>query len=312
METTTQNNARPYLVLLLGIASVSLAAIFIKLAQQGGVPSLVISVMRLGIASLLLTPLALRKHLPDIRALNRNDFLLVLLSGVFLAIHFASWVSSLQYTTVLISVVLVTTTPIWVGLLEVFFLKAALTSSILIGMVIALAGGVMIALGGDIGQAGSNPVLGGILALVGAWAVAVYLIIGRKIRATLPLIPYIWLVYGSASLILLVVIALNHLPLTGYSTESYLWLVAMAVFPQLLGHSSFNYVLAYLPATYVSLATQLEPIGSAIAAFIIFHERPGALQLLGSLAILIGVALATLRPQREEVAKQEAELQALE
>jgi drug/metabolite transporter (DMT)-like permease len=286
-----------YLVLALGVAATSMGAIFIRLAQAELMPSLVIAAGRLTIAALLLMPVALWNpvYLAQLRRLSGRDRLLIVVSGIFLAIHFASWVTSLEYTTVLISLVLVTTSPIWVALLEVFFLRARLSQMIIAGLVIALMGGVIIGFSGE-GAAtdGGSPLIGGGLSTIGAMAFAVYMVIGRKLRPYLALTPYIWAVYGIAALLLLGVLAITATPVTGYSLPAYGWVVAVALVPQLIGHSSLNYALAYLPATYISLATQLEPLLSALVAFFIFAEMPGVLQVVGGLVIMVGVALATI------------------
>jgi drug/metabolite transporter (DMT)-like permease len=290
---------RAYGILLLGVISVAMAAIFIRLAQAENVPSLVIGSARLLIAAALLTPITLRRYRKNLRELARADAILLLVSGTFLAIHFAGWVSSLEYTSVLVSGVLVTTTPIWVGILEILILKMRLSRGFVIGLAIAIGGGLLIALTGVESAARSDdPLLGGALSLLGAVTVAVYLIIGRKLRPRLPLVPYIWSVYSIAALILGAVALVSGMTFTGYSTNAYLWLLALGIFPQLIGHSSFNYALAYLPATYISLATQVEPIGSALFAFLIFAEIPQPLQVVGSAVILIGVSIATLAPLR--------------
>jgi drug/metabolite transporter (DMT)-like permease len=301
--TTAPSSAVPlraYGILLLGVISVAMAAIFIRLAQAENVPSLVIGSARLLIAAALLTPITLRRYRKHLRQLARADAILLLVSGTFLAIHFAGWVSSLEYTSVLVSGVLVTTTPIWVGILEVLILKMRLSRGFVIGLAIAISGGLLIALTGVESAARSDdPLLGGALSLLGAITVAVYLIIGRKLRPRLPLVPYIWSVYSIAALILGAVALVSGMTFTGYSTNAYLWLLALGIFPQLIGHSSFNYALAYLPATYISLATQVEPIGSALFAFLIFAEIPQPLQVVGSAVILIGVSIATLAPLRK-------------
>lgn len=297
-ETQTLKTAswHTYAILAGGVLAVSLSAIFIRLAQAESVPSLLIAAARLGLAALILTPLTLRRHLPDIQRLTRADLLLISVAGLFLALHFILWITSLEYTTVLVSVVLVTTTPLWSAILEAVFLRARLSQKTLAGLLIAICGGVIISLGGgdEVIQLGSDPLLGGLLALSAAVAVAAYLVIGRKIRAKLPLFPYTWLVYGSAALFACAIVALTSTPITGYSAQGYLWMVVVAIFPQLIGHTTFNYALEYLSATYVGIATQTEPIGSAIMAFIVFQERPEEAQILGSFVILAGVILASL------------------
>lgn len=282
-----------WLVLLAGIAAVSFASIFIRYAQAEGIPSLVIAAGRLVVASLVLLPVIITRHRADIARLASRDWLLIGVSGFFLAIHFATWVTSLEYTAVLISVVLVTSGPIWVALLEAIFLKARIGQWVIIGIAVAVLGGIIIGIPGGEGAALDNTTLiGGALALVGAITVSVYVVIGRDLRPRVSVLPYIWLVYSVAALFLLIVVFLTQTPVIGYSAQGYLWILVMGLVPQLIGHSSFNYALGYLPATLVSIATQVEPIGSAIAAFLLFSEVPTWAQLAGSLVLVIGVGIA--------------------
>lgn len=300
---------RAYAVLAMGLIAVSMAAIFIRLALAEGVPALVIADSRLVIATIVLTPITLRRYRAHLRALSRSDMILLLISGIFLAIHFGGWVSSLQYANVLISGVIVTTTPIWAGLLEVTFLKTRLNRYIVLGLFVALVGGTIIAFSGqgapsdaeivDASADSASTLTGAGLALIGAITLSVYMVIGRKMRSTLPLVPYIWVVYGIAAICLLLVVLFSGLSITGYSTDGYLWMLALGLIPQLIGHSSLNYVLGYLPATLVSIATQLEPLSSAAMAFILLSERPTELQLFGSFVILIGVTLTMVRPPQK-------------
>ena len=199
----------------------------------------------------------------------------------------------------LISTVLVTTSPLWVALFEVIFLRAHLRRGVIVGLATAFIGGVVIGLvGGDTSATGSAPLLGGALALAGAVAFACYLVIGRSVRDKLPLIPYIWMVYGFGGLLLLVVITFSKLPIVGYSANAYLIILLIALIPQMIGHSSFNYAVRFVSATYVGIATQMEPLGSAIAAFFLFQEIPSPLQIVGSAAILVGVIIATIAQER--------------
>lgn len=288
-------------VIIIGIFAISSSSIFIRYAQGEGVPSLLIGATRLTIAALLLTPFVLYRYRAALATLTRQDWGLALTSGLFLALHFATWVTSLEYTSVLISTVIVTTSPIWVALLEFIFLRTKLSPPVMLGLAIAIAGGLVIGLSGgaDIEGAKTNHLLGGALALAGSISVAIYFVVGRKLRAKMPVIPYIWLVYGCAGVILIGVVALNGIPIVGYSPSAYLWLVAVAVLPQLIGHSSLNYAIGYLPATIVSIITQTEPIGSAMLALLLFSEVPTAVQIVGSAVILGGVTLATLAPARK-------------
>ena len=289
-----------YLGIATAVVSASAAAILIRLALQESMSPVFIAGARLFIAALLLTPLTLTRYWDDIKGLGGRELLLAAASGAFLALHFAVWVSALQYTTVLVSVVIVSSGPIWVALMEVIFLRIRLSRAVTIGLLIALAGGVFIGLPlGEPAAAmqtdfdGSATLAGAFLSWIGALAVSAYLLIGRKLRASLPVIPYIWLVYGIAALIMLVAVLATAAPVWGFRLEGYVILLVMGLVPQLLGHSSMNYILKYFPATLVSMFSQLEPVGSALLALIFFRELPPPQQIVGSGVIIAGVLLAS-------------------
>ncbi|MCY3573579.1 MAG: DMT family transporter [Chloroflexi bacterium] len=290
---------RAYAVIVLAVIATSSAAILIRYALAEDMPPLLIAGARLAVATLALTPLALGRHRERIASLSRREITLIIISGLCLAAHFTAWVSSLQYTTVLVSVVIVSTGPIWVAFLEVVFLRIRLSRLVVAGLLVALAGGALIGIPLDGGGASlaeaelSATITGAILAWLGALTVSVYMLIGRVLRAQLPVIPYVWLVYGTASIAAALVMLLSGTPLLGFRAEGYLILLAMGLVPQLLGHSSLNYLLEYFPAALVSMFSQLEPIGSAVLALFLFRELPPQQQIIGSLLILVGVVLAS-------------------
>ena len=297
--TKTQTPPRVYAFLFTGVLAASFAAIFIRFAQDEGVPSTFIAAGRLALSALILTPFALRSHRPELAGLTRSDLLLAAASGLILAIHFATWIASLQYTSVLISVVLVGTSPLWSALFEVIFLHAHLRRAVVIGLLIAFGGGLLIGLAGGSSALSADSILGGGLSLAGAVAFAIYLVIGRKLRSKLSLMPYIWLVYSFAAIFLLLLVVETGTSIMGYTPKGYLMIMLLALVPQLIGHTSFNFSLRYFSATFVGIATQMEPIGSGLAAYFIFHEVPLALQILGSAAVLGGVILASLGQNQE-------------
>jgi drug/metabolite transporter (DMT)-like permease len=298
----------PVLVLALGILAVSAASIFIRFAQREA-NSLVISAWRLALATLVLAPFVLTQRREELRGLKRSDLGLALLSGIFLAVHFAAWISSLAYTSVASSVVLVSTAPLWVALLSPLALKEPLARPVLVGMLLALAGGVIVSVSDTCGWGAGGltcPPLsefvrgrafwGDLLALTGAWAVAGYLIIGRRLRVRVSLLSYIFVVYGMAALVMLVVVLAAGLPFIGFSPVTYLMLLGLALIPQLLGHTTYNYALAYLSAAYVSVAALGEPVGSSILAYFLLGETPGVLKLIGAVLILAGIYIASRNP----------------
>lgn len=283
-----------YLFLLAGVAATSMAAIFIRLAQLDGAPSLLIAVGRLTLSALLISPVVLRRHRGALANLTRTDLLLALASGAFLALHFVLWITSLELTSVLISVVFVTSGPLWVALMEVVFLRARLSRLAVFGLMLATGGGILIGLSGSGDtQPGPQPLLGALMALGGAITVAAYFVIGRKLRARIELLPYIWLVYGIAALLLIALALLTGTSASGMPGSAWMWIALTSLLPQLIGHTSFNYALRYMSATYVSIAAQLEPILSAVAAMVLLGQIPTLLQGVGSALILSGVVTAS-------------------
>lgn len=287
-----------------GILAVSTSSIFIRFAQQDA-PSLVVAAYRLTLASLILAPLALTRYRSELRALTRNEMLLGLLSGFFLALHFATWISSLEYTTIASSVVLVTTTPLWVALLSPLILHEPNGKTVLVGMLLALAGGTVVAVSDSCTwQNGlicpplstfvrETAFFGDFLALCGAWMAAGYIMIGRRLRGKMSLIPYIFLVYSMAAVVLIIILAISGEHAFGYQPLTYAWLLLLALVPQLIGHSTFNWALRYLPASLVSITLLGEPIGSTILAFIILKEAPTFLKITGAILILAGIYIAS-------------------
>jgi drug/metabolite transporter (DMT)-like permease len=301
----------PLIAILFGILAVSTASIFIRFAQAE-VPSLVIAAWRLTIASIILVPIAVTKNKKELLGLSRQGLILALLSGFFLALHFATWITSLQYTTVASSVVLVSTIPLWVALLSPFTIKEPIRRAVIIGLIFALLGVMIVAVSDTctITTSGlSCPNLtdfmqgraffGDILALCGAIAGAGYLLIGRKLRANMSLVSYISLVYGMAAIVLIIIMLAAGLSPFGYSPQSYLWLILLAIIPQLIGHSTFNWALGYLSAAIVSITLLGEPIGSTILAYIILQEKPTLIKLIGGGLILVGIYNAS-RSEREK------------
>jgi len=285
-----ENDVRPYLGVGFGVIIVSTAAILIRLAQAE-VHSLVVAAWRLALATLILTPFALVKIRSELLTLTRREWGSLGLSGLLLAVHFATWITSLAYTSVAASVVLVWTNPIFVGLASHLFLGERLKRGMVIALVVAITGSVIIGLG-DLGE-GTHRLFGDVLAVMGAIAGAGYFLIGRRLRARLSLLGYVYPVYGTAALILIAVLLVSGLPRVPQHSETWLWLTLMALGPQILGHSSLNWALRYLSATYVTLATLGEPIGSTLLAWWLLDERPTIWGVVGGLLILSGIIVAS-------------------
>lgn len=295
----------PQIAFVFAILAVSTASIFIRYAQREA-PSLVIAAFRLTIASLVLAPVVMARYRQDVVGLEGRQLRFALLSGFFLAIHFATWISSLEFTSVASSVVLVSTVPLWVAILSPLTIQERVRRMVFMGMLLAFCGGVIIGVS-DVcvwsSSALSCPPLaefvrgkafiGDLLALVGALAAAGYFLLGRSLRARMSLVSYIFIVYGVAAFVLVVMVGVWGYPLMGYTPATYGWFLLLALLPQLIGHSTYNWALGYLSAAYVSIALLGEPIGSAILAYFLLDETPSVLKAFGAILILVGIFLAS-------------------
>lgn len=292
MTSPRETSVTPYLGLSVGVVAVSFAAIFIRWADA---PALAVAAYRLTIATLILSPIVWFTARDELRALTRRDVRLALLSGAFLGLHFALWISSLDHTSVASSVVFVSTSPLWVGLAAHFFTNERLTGRMIMGIAVAVVGGIVIGYG-DMGL-GSSELWGDLLAILGAVTVAGYLLIGRDLRPKVSLITYIFLTYGAAAVELLIIAVVTRQPFRGYTPNTYLMFLLLAVVPQLLGHSSFNWALRYLTATYVAVTVMGEPVGSTLLAWLLLDEPPTVLKVAGGALILAGIWVATREEQ---------------
>ena len=266
-----------------GVLAVSAAAIFIRLAEA---PAVAVAFWRcaLGAAVLLPPAVARRERFPKGRELYVG-----VASGVALGAHFGFWISSLDYTSVAASVVLVSTQPVFVAILAYLLFGERTSLVSFAGILVALAGTAVIA--GD-GSVGSAALLGNALALVGAVTVAVYVMIGRSSRmGGIGVLPYSIVVYSAAALTLLVAALLFDARLWGYSGETWFWLWAITLGPQIMGHTLFNWALRYVEASIISGTILAEPVVSALLAWLVLSEKPGALTILGGTVVLAGLFL---------------------
>lgn len=277
----------PYFALVIGVFAVSTGAIFARLADA---PALVIAAYRLGLASLILAPLAWFKARHEIAALSKQDLKLAVISGFFLAMHFATWISSLDYTSVANSVVLVNTNPMWVGLLTPFIVKERVRRATVISIIISVIGGIIIGYG-DFATEG-KALLGDALALIGSICAAIYLLLGRNLRRKLSLLPYIFICYGSAAVILWIIVLCLGLPLSGFSPTTIYAFWGMALISQLTGHTSYNWALKWFSAGLIAVSLLGEPIGATILAYIIFNEGLTAYKVIGGIFILTAIYIA--------------------
>ena len=273
--------------LALGVLSVSWAAILVRLADA---PALAIAAWRLVLAGAAALAFALLRRRAELRALDGRAYSLLAGAGLALALHFATWISSLRLTSVASSVALVTTQPVWVALLSRALLRERIAPRVAGGIALAVLGGVAMA-GGDVAT-GPRALAGDALALAGAIAAALYFVAGRRVRARLSAGAYVGVVYPVAALGLLALAIGAGTQLTGFGARTWTALALLALVPQLLGHSLLNWSLRWLSGTFVAVTIVAEPVMSIVLAIPVLGERPSSTQVVGGLLLLAGVALA--------------------
>ena len=291
---------RPIVVMGFALFAASFAAVMIRLTQNAGMPSFLIATLRMLLASLVLLPIIWARYRHELSQLTRAQWLWAIFAGFWLGLHFLAIMVSLEHITVLIHQVIIGTGPLWVALLETTFLKEQLNKWVWIGLSLAIVGGMVIAFAGATGNnqtapEGANPVFGMFLGILGAIAASIYLTVGRKVRPSVSVLPYVWIVYLFGGLTALVAVIITQTPILGHPSESYFWVVVLTLFPHLVGHTGFNYAVGYAPATLVSLSGQIVVVSAGFVAFLLFGELPLPLEVVGSVIIICGVMLAILK-----------------
>ena len=293
--THRSRSRRPtQLLVVLGVAAVSTAAVLVRLADA---PALALAFWRNALGAAVLIPFALWRGRP----LEPGQWRPLLAAGAVLAVHFALFIGSLSFTTVASSVVLVSASPVVVGLLSAVRRIDAPSGRKWVGIVVGMLGTVVVALADQQSSAAPAPLLGNMMALGGAAAVALYWVIGRELRRTMPVAVYSGAVYGVAAAALFMACLITSTPLgIGASWPATTWwaIAGLAVGPQLLGHTVFNAVLARVSAAGIALGTLMEPIGSAALAALLLGEFPTSGFYLGAPLVMFGVWLGLTGEQR--------------
>ena len=284
------------IILTVGIIGISSAAIFIRLCQQQIVEvtigfSLFIAASRLIITGIILTPtygsLLTINHKNQGTAYSFG-------AGICLACHFATWITSLNFTSVAASVSLVTTNPLWVALLSWWFCQQKISRKTIVGIMIAITGSILIAFAGGNTHFGSNPLFGAILALLGAWFASGYILLGKVAQEKgLTTRQYVTIAYMTAAVCLFPLPLISGTSYLDYPIAVYLYLILMAIVSQIIGHTSLNWCLRHFSPTTISLLILLEPVISSLLAWWLFAEIPPILVIVGAMILLTGVLIST-------------------
>ncbi len=276
----------PYIPIIIGVISVSLSAIFVKLAQaEAGV----IAFYRMLFSVLIMAPLFLGKYTKELTKLSRRDWLFSSIAGIFLAFHFILWFESLNYTSVASSTVLVTLQPLFAFVGTYFFFKETLTMKTIMAGAIAIVGSILISWG-DFKVSGTA-FYGDILALIACALVTAYFLLGQDVRKRLSLMTYTMIVYVVSTITLFIYVLIKGESLAPQTSMDWLWFLLLALVPNFLGHTLFNWSIKYVSTNVVSIAILFEPVGAAILAWFIFKEYLIVTQIIGGVIVLTGILL---------------------
>lgn len=273
----------PGALLALGVGAASFSPILLRLAE--GAEPLALSFWRCLAGTVLLLPFARRQ----MRSLSLTSVAVCAISGAFLALHFASWITSLELTTVASSVLLVSTTPIFVALVAPIVVKERLAVAGWAGIIIAMIGTGLLT-GVDTGGASLS---GNLLALLGGATAGGYVLAGRSARQSVGIFAYAVVTYGVAACVLLAACLGRGVALAGYDAGTWWAIAAVVIGPQLLGHTVINLVLSQIDATTVSVSLMAEPVVATVLAALIFDEIPSLLIYPAAAAIFWGIYLVS-------------------
>jgi drug/metabolite transporter (DMT)-like permease len=289
---------KAYIALFISIISVSFAAIFITtlLNIYPEIDPLSIAFYRLFFTALLVMPFVLfnSKIRQEITNIPRSDFLIMIVIGIILAAHFALWITSLKFTSVASSVILVTAHPILVGPISHYFFKERLTIINTIGIFISVSG-VFILISGNygLGSFTLDSFEGNILAMLGGVAAGLYILGGRKIRKTVSVASYAFIVYSIGTIGLFVICLFYNAPLKNISLDAYIIIFLMAIVAGIFGHTLYNWSLRHIRASIASVVLLGEPLGSTLLAFALpwIQQTPSNYTIVGGAIILTGIYL---------------------
>ena len=291
-----RSNMKPYVALIIGVISVSTSAIFVKLTSA---PSGVIAFYRLFFSVLLMLPVFLLRYVSELKFITKQDWIKSSISGVFLAFHFILWFESLNFTSVACSTVLVTLQPLFAFIGTYILFKERLSKKAILCGITAVIGSVVISWG-DFAISG-NALIGDMLALIACALITVYLLFGQTVRQRLSLITYTFVVYSISSITLLIYVLLMDEPLVGYDLSNWMFFILLAIIPNLLGHTLFNWSLKWLSTSIISIAILFEPVGATILAYLILNETIYWSQTIGGLIVITGIIFFLITEKKRTI-----------
>jgi drug/metabolite transporter (DMT)-like permease len=287
------SRSRVYPAMAGAVTAIAFSSVFVRELETHGVPAVVVAFYRVALAALLLAPFTLWLKRKELIAMRRGEYALLLAAGMCLAVHFGAWIASLEYIPIAASVVLVDSHPILVAIASYFVLGEALAPRSLAGAILGMIGTIVICKDGFWGM--RSDLVGDGLALLGALAMAGYLLAGRKIRNHVSLLGYATPVYLACSLFLLMWAGVSGSRVWPYGRVEWILFGALAIVPTIMGHTLLNWAIRHVPATGISISLLGEPVVAAALAFFFLGQKPSTATLIGSTLVLAGIYLTLTR-----------------
>lgn len=286
MTKSMKPKIHPYIPIAIGVIAVALSAIFVKMTTAD---SGVVAFYRMLFSVLLMAPIFFLRYVHELKLLTKRDWIFSCIAGLFLALHFVFWFESLNYTSVASSTVLVTLQPIFAFVGTYFLFKEKITMQAFLSATLAITGSFIISWGDF--QIGGSALFGDILALLGCAFITIYLLFGQDVRRRLSLMTYTFIVYSVSTVALFFYVLFKGASFGPYPSNEWMWFFLLALIPNFLGHTLFNWAVKYVSTNVISVAILFEPVGASILAYYIFKETLTTSQIAGGIVVIAGILL---------------------
>ena len=299
---------------ILFVALIAVSSAGVVLQSMSEVPPLLRASWRMqGTALVLLPGFIFQYSRLGKGTVNSRDWSIMLVSSVFLGVHFGPWVWSLDHTSLIHSLLFVSIHPIVLVLLMPL-IGVAVRRGHVLGVVIGVAGALLSL--GDIESGGEVTMAGDAAAFLGAVTVVGYLLAGRHLRSErqIPIFVYAFPVtLGAGIWLSLAAISqegasltetIPELSLFGWSDAIWLsWIAYLSIGPGLMGHTGINTVLRWISPITVSITLLFEPVVGGIIGWLWEGELTlGSWTLLGGPLMLAGAIMVPMEEYSPGVA----------
>ncbi len=285
MMSNRKNPVTDYLILVAGVLGICFAPSLIKIARSHGVSVFATAFWRIAVGAVFVTFIGKPWQIKA----SRKAVLFAVASGIFMALHFVVWVWSFDYVSVAVSVVLVTTVPIFAVAFEYLFLKNKPTSKTVFGVALAMVGAIIVSATGL--SSGFGQILGSLLALAGALNAACFFFLSKLAQQEMTSWQTISVMFVAAALVMLIFLPFIGVSLVGFDKTGWFAVIMMGLLSQLIGQSALNISVTRLSTTITTTAVLFEPVGSSILAWFMFGEIITPLVFVGGVVIIFGVWL---------------------